>query len=109
MRIIYSRWLVILALHLAGTVRLAAQELNGRQLVGPTLVAETDSVAPGQPFTVGIVLILAPGWHTYWQFSGDSGAPPTIEWELPPGFSAGPTQFPLPVAHLDEGDMLTYI
>ena len=109
MRIIYSRWLIILALLLAGTVRLAAQELNGRQLVVPTLVAETDSVAPGKPFTVGIVLILAPGWHTYWQFSGDSGAPPTIEWELPPGFSAGPTQFPLPVAHLDEGDMLTYI
>jgi len=88
---------------------LRAQELNGRQLVVPTLVAETDGIAPGKPFTVGILFIIADGWHTYWQSSGDSGAPPTVEWQLPPGFKAGPLQFPLPTVHVDDGDLLTYI
>jgi thiol:disulfide interchange protein DsbD len=103
------RWLLIVASLGIFSAATHAQELNGRQLVVPTLLAETDAVAPGKPFTVGVIFIIADGWHTYWQFSGDSGAPPTIEWELPPGFKAGPIQFPLPTAHLDDGDLLTYI
>src|SRR5262249_44816973 len=31
-----------------------------------TLVSETDAVAPGTSFRVGLRLRLAPGWHTYW-------------------------------------------
>jgi thiol:disulfide interchange protein DsbD len=104
-----SRWLFILVFLGVFSAALRAQELNGRQLVVPTLVAETDAIAAGKPFTVGVLFVIADGWHTYWQFSGDSGAPPTIEWELPPGFKAGPIQFPLPTAHVDEGDLLTYI
>ncbi|HEX5176364.1 MAG TPA: protein-disulfide reductase DsbD domain-containing protein, partial [Chthoniobacteraceae bacterium] len=102
-------WLFLIVLLGVFSIGLRAQELNGRQLVVPTLLAETDAVAPGKPFTVGVIFIIADGWHTYWQFGGDSGAPPTIEWELPPGFKAGPIQFPLPTTHVDEGDLLTYI
>jgi thiol:disulfide interchange protein DsbD len=78
-------------------------------LVTPSLVAERTAVAAGQPFTVGVRLKFAPGWHTYWQFSGDSGAPVKIEWTLPPGFTAGPIQWPLPVSHKDDGDLVTFI
>ena len=78
-------------------------------LVTPSLVAETSAVAAGQPFTVAVRLKMAPGWHTYWQFAGDSGAPVTIEWTLPPGFTAGPIQWPLPVQHRDGGDLVTFI
>ena len=101
--------LPLLALCLAPP--LAAQNfLNAdKPLVVPSLVADTAAVAPGQPFTVGVRLKMAPGWHTYWQFSGDSGAPVKVEWQIPAGFTAGPLQWPLPKAHLDEGDMLTYI
>src|SRR4051812_28601932 len=61
-----------------------------------SLVSEVDSVAPGQPFRVGLRLHLAPGWHTYWQNPGDAGIPPELELELPPGASAGPIAWPVP-------------
>lgn len=78
-------------------------------LVTPGLVADRTKIAAGQPFTVGVRMQMAPGWHTYWQFSGDSGAAPKITWELPEGFKAGEIQWPIPKAYLDEGDLLTYI
>ena len=86
-----------------------AQEFRGQQLVTPTLIADTTAIAAGQPFTVGVLLKIAQGWHTYWQFSGDSGKAPQIEWELPAGFKAGAIQWPIPAAHLEEGDLLTYV
>ncbi len=85
-----------------------AQEYQGKRLTTPSLVAESATILPGKPFTVGVLLTIEPGWHTYWQFGGDSGAPTTIEWELPDGFTAGPIQWPLPTAHASEGDQLTF-
>src|SRR6478736_928087 len=38
-----------------------------------SLVSDTDTVATGRPFRVGLWLRLAPGWHTYWQNPGDAG------------------------------------
>ncbi len=78
-------------------------------LVTPSLVADTEAVGAGKPFTVGVRMKFAPGWHTYWQFPGDSGAPVVVEWQLPAGFTAGPLQWPIPTAHMDDGDMLTYV
>ena len=51
---------------------------------------------------------MAPGWHTYWQYSGDSGLPTTIRWNLPEGFSAGPIQWPVPQAKVEPGDIQVY-
>jgi thiol:disulfide interchange protein len=51
---------------------------------------------------------LSPGWHTYWQFPGEAGAAPKVEWQLPDGFRAGEIQWPMPHARIDEGDLLTY-
>ncbi len=87
----------------------SAQVFHGVQLVTPSLAADTSAVAPGKPFTVGVPLKMAPGWHTYWQWGGDSGAPTKIEWELPEGFKAGAIQWPLPMPRADEGDQLTYV
>jgi thiol:disulfide interchange protein DsbD len=39
---------------------------------------------------------LRKGWHIYWQNPGDSGAKPTLRWQLPEGFTAGELQFPYP-------------
>ena len=49
------------------------------------LVSDTDTVAPGTPFRIGLRLRLAPGWHTYWQNPGDAGVPPQLDLDLPPG------------------------
>lgn len=98
----------LLAIILTGAAA-AGQDLDGKTLVTPSLVADTTKVAAGQPFTVGVRMQIAAGWHVYWQHPGESGGPPKIEWQLPAGFQAGPIQWPIPASHLDAGDLLTYI
>ena len=43
-----------------------------------TLVSDTDAVAAGTPFRVGLHLHMAPGWHTYWRNPGDAGVAPEL-------------------------------
>lgn len=61
-----------------------------------SLIPEVRTVAPGAPFWVAVRLKMDPRWHTYWINPGDSGAPTEIKWNLPPGFEAGPIQWPHP-------------
>ena len=65
-------------------------------------------IEPGKPFPVSIVLDLEPGWHTYWQYPGDSGLPPKVTWHLPEGWSAGPVEFSVPNQFSEPGDMIIY-
>jgi thiol:disulfide interchange protein DsbD len=85
-------WLLICPAAMAGMDTVSALHVK----VG--LVAEQNAVvpqrAPGN--WVGFYFQLDPGWHIYWVNSGDSGAPPQVNWQLPPGFSAGPLQWPSP-------------
>ncbi|NGX17317.1 thioredoxin family protein [Wenzhouxiangella sp. XN24] len=60
------------------------------------LVAAQEAVVPGQPLQVGLWLEHDPEWHTYWLNPGDSGLPTRIQFDLPPGFDAGPVQWPIP-------------
>jgi len=66
------------------------------------------TVESGKPFTVTIVLDLEPGWHTYWQYPGDSGLPPKVTWHLPEGWTAGPIEFSVPEQYTEPGDMVIY-
>jgi thiol:disulfide interchange protein DsbD len=85
-----------------------AQTYQGKQLVRPELLADTNAIVPGKPFTVGLMLRMAPGWHTYWKFSGDAGLPTEIKWKLPPGWKVGDIQWPIPLKTIDPGDIETY-
>jgi len=60
------------------------------------LISEPKHIEPGRPFTVGLRFQPKPGWHIYWKNPGDSGMAPSVQWKLPPGYTAGPLQFPLP-------------
>jgi len=60
------------------------------------LIAERPAVQPGETVAVGLRLRLDDGWHVYWKNPGDSGMATSIAWTLPPGFSAGPMQWPAP-------------
>jgi thiol:disulfide interchange protein DsbD len=73
-----------------------------------TLVLGAETVHSGDTLLAGIQLRMDPGWHTYWQNSGASGMPTTIEWKLPPGISAGAPQWPIP-EKLPDKDLTTYI
>src|SRR5437870_4643702 len=85
-----------------------AQEYQGKQLVKAELLADTDAVVRGKPFTVGLLLRMAPAWHTYWKFSGDAGLPSEVKWKLPSGWKIGEIQWPIPLKTVDPGDIQTY-
>ena len=85
-----------------------AQVYKGQTLVEPRLVADTTAIVPGQSVRIGVLLKMAPGWHTYWRYAGDAGIPTTLKWQLPPGFTTGPLEWPLPRAELEPGDIQVY-
>ncbi len=61
-----------------------------------TLLAEHRSLSPGQQTTLALRFQLEEGWHIYWQNPGDSGQPPRMRWQLPPGLTVGEMQWPVP-------------
>ncbi|HXM95729.1 MAG TPA: protein-disulfide reductase DsbD domain-containing protein [Candidatus Dormibacteraeota bacterium] len=71
------------------------------------LIAKEKTMQPGKPLWIGIQFHLDEGWHIYWQNAGDSGEPPKVQWELPPGFAVGPIQWPQPV-RLGGGSIIDY-
>src|SRR6202162_1197664 len=85
-----------------------AQTYQGKELVKASLLSGTSAVVPGKPFSVGLLLRMVPGWHTYWKYSGDAGLPTEIKWNLPPGWKVGEIQWPIPLKTIDPGDILTY-
>ena len=70
-------------------------------------ISEQAASAPGQPLWVGLLFRLEEGWHIYWQNPGDSGEPPKVQWELPPGFVAGSIRWPQPI-RLGSGSVVDY-
>lgn len=74
-----------------------------------SLVADTTSITPGKTFTVGIHFKIAKNWHLYWRFPGDSGAAPSVVWELPKGLEAGQIRWPLPHSLKSDGDVFTNV
>lgn len=85
-------WLTIAIIVLFAGSLPAAQESHTKA----SLVTPVTSIQPGQPLEVGLRLVMEKGWHTYWLNPGDSGLATTIKWTLPPGFTAGPIQWPTP-------------
>lgn len=84
------------------------QTYQGKELVKAELLADTNAIVPGKPFAVGLLLRMAPHWHTYWKFSGDAGLPTELNWKLPPGWKTGQIQWPIPLKTIDPGDIETY-
>jgi thiol:disulfide interchange protein/DsbC/DsbD-like thiol-disulfide interchange protein len=82
-----------------------AQQYNGKELVKATLIADVSSIQPGQKFRLGVLYRIEPGWHIYWKYSGDSGLPTKIEWQLPEGFRVQDLQWPLPLRDKEPGDL----
>jgi thiol:disulfide interchange protein len=98
------RWLLLPIL----IATASAQTFQGKTLVRPSLVADTTAIVPGRSFQVGLLLEMAPGWHTYWQYGGDSGFPTTLSWTLTAGLTAGPLEWPLPKRIPEPGDIEVY-
>ena len=97
---------VLVALVVASQAQ--AQVYEGRELVKPELIANVSTIVPGKPFQAGLLLRIAPRWHTYWKYSGDAGLPIELKWHLPPGWKAGELHWPIPLKFNDPGDIKTY-
>lgn len=62
-----------------------------------TLIAHSpNGLSPGATLWLGLQLQHSPHWHSYWKNPGDSGLPTRLEWQLPPGVTAGDIQWPTP-------------
>ncbi|HWM26064.1 MAG TPA: protein-disulfide reductase DsbD domain-containing protein [Chthoniobacterales bacterium] len=97
---------IALFIGLAQTGR--GQTYEGRELVRAELMAEATAIVPGEPITVGVLLRMAPHWHTYWKFPGDAGLPTEIKWDLPPDWKVGEIQWPIPLKLKEPGDIQIY-
>ena len=93
----------IALLLLSNADRSAAQVFNNRTIVTARLVADTTHVEPQHPFTAGVQLTIAPGWHVYWENPGDTALPITVDWKLPEGAKASAPRWPVPTKYQETG------
>ena len=80
----------------AASLRPADAQPSASGHVAAELVSEFNALAPGRTANVGLRLVHEPHWHTYWIVPGDAGLPTQVRWQMPPGFQAGPLQWPVP-------------
>lgn len=91
-----SMLLTVLALVAAAWAEPAQNGTVSAPHVKVSLLIPPQQIYPGQNFTAGLQFQMEPGWHVYWTNAGDSGEPPTADWKLPQGITAGAMQFPAP-------------
>ena len=72
------------------------------------LLLAAETARPGDTVLAGVQLRMDPRWHTYWRNPGAAGMATKVDWQLPPGVTAGAIQWPLPEKLPDE-DLTTYI
>jgi len=90
-------YLLFLALLLPGPPPAYAAGISApTSHVQAELIAEQESIKPGEIFTVAIYLRMKEGWHTYWRNPGDSGLSTSLQWRLPAGFKAADVDWPYP-------------
>jgi DsbC/DsbD-like thiol-disulfide interchange protein len=77
--------------------------------VEASLVADAQTVAEGQELWLGVHVKLAPGWHLYWQYPGESGFATKIDWEAQNLVTSSPqTLFPVPETFEGAGRVVSY-
>ncbi len=71
----------------------------------PSLVAESDTPAPGKNVTLAILMQPKDGWHGYWKTPGDAGFPNVFEWSILGRLTPAPLRYPVPKRFLTNGLM----
>lgn len=96
---------ICLAMLLLPCVALAAPK---PELVKAELLADGTAIKAGERFKIGVMLHITPGWHIYWINPGDSGMATSVHLKLPPGFTVGPIQFPVPDRLEQPGNVVNF-
>jgi DsbC/DsbD-like thiol-disulfide interchange protein len=71
------------------------------------LISNSERVQPGKEFYLGIRLMPATGYHTYWTNPGDSGGPSRFKLDLPEGWIQKSPIWPAP-KRLDLSGTISY-
>jgi DsbC/DsbD-like thiol-disulfide interchange protein len=94
------RWLSLVLLPVAALAMPAAAQTvtpwNDHPHSRVRLVASSDNM-------VGVELVLAPGWKTYWRMPGDAGVPPTFDWAGSKNVGEAHVHYPVPTIMPDSG------
>lgn len=98
----------ILTLLLLFTSSLASLAQFGESHVKAALLSDQATIVSGQPFRVGIHLVMEDHWHTYWENPGTSGLPPGVKLEPIDGLTLGNWQFPIPKRFVDDAGYVTF-
>lgn len=85
-----------------GHSAIASEIARGGHIDGE-LMAGQAAVAEGGDILIGVKLMPAKGWHSYWLNPGEVGLAPKVTWTLPQGVTAGPLQWPVPDRFIDAG------
>ncbi len=64
-----------------------AEALSDRRPVRVQLVASVEPAAAGEEFQVGVLFDLAPGWHIYWTYPGNTGKPTQVAFRTDEGLA----------------------
>src|SRR3989442_4432584 len=100
---VLAKWLWFLSALFLTTVAQAAK-------TQVQLILDSEVARPGDTVMAGLKMKMPSGMHTYWRYSGDSGGPTKIEWQLPPGITAGAIQWPVPEKYVaSELKLTTYV
>lgn len=76
--------------------------------IQPVLVAESSAPAPGSTVSLAIAMQVEPGWHGYWEATGDAGLPMSVDWAASGGTSVGAPRYPLPT-RLSIAGLMNYV
>jgi len=87
---------------------LTAPTLWAEDAVKAQLIASSDAFVPGQSMQVGLQLEMAEGWYVYWEYPGDAGTPPSVDWDLPEGITVSEIDWPVP-KRKELGGLVSYV
>ncbi|WP_095012742.1 protein-disulfide reductase DsbD family protein [Tsuneonella mangrovi] len=66
------------------------------------------SSQPGGPVHMVLHFVPEDGWHGYWSNPGDAGYGMQLDWKLPPGWTTGVPQYPVP-QQLEIGGLMNHV
>ena len=72
------------------------------------LIADVTTFLPGKTFRLGVKFTMVEEWHVYWHSAREGGVGTTLKWKLPPGWTAGPIEWPMPRRYVLPGSLIAY-
>lgn len=105
----YTPLLVALAATMAVPTATLAQDVGDDHPAKVSLISDLAAFRPGTSQFLGVHFKLDDGWHIYWAGQNDTGLAPTVDLDLPEGFTAGDILWPTPHRYTSPGNILDHV